>query len=131
MSCCEPKFCQCDNCKVMVEVICCEDNDKFECCGTPMKEMVPNTSEGAHEKHLPVIEKNGNRITVKVGSVFLPMSEQHSIEWVYLKTERGGQRVNLKPSDEPVAEFIVAEGDRPVAAYAFCNLHGFWKTDIK
>ena len=28
------------------------------------------------------------------------------------------------------AEFILAEGDKPVAAYEYCNLHGLWKADI-
>ena len=70
------------------------------------KELTANTSEGAQEKHLPVVEQEGNRVTVKVGSVFHPMSQEHSIEWVYLQTEKGCQRVNLSATDEPVAVFF-------------------------
>ena len=89
-----------------------------------------STAEGAGEKHLPVVEVEGDKITVSVGSVFHPMSEEHSIEWVYLETKKGGQFVKLSPDGQPVAEFVLAKGDDAVAAYAYCNLHGFWKTDI-
>lgn len=125
----EPKFYACGSCHVVIEEICGDKGD-FSCCDTQLKELTANTSEGAHEKHLPVVEQDGNRVTVKVGSIFHPMSQEHSIEWVYLQTEKGCQRVNLSATDEPVAVFLLAEGDRPVAAYAYCNLHGFWKTEI-
>lgn len=88
------------------------------------------TAEGAGEKHLPVVEKEGRKITVKVGSVFHPMTEEHSIGWIFLETRRGGQFIRLDPSCEPVGEFVLPEKDEAVAAYAYCNLHGFWKTEI-
>lgn len=90
----------------------------------------PGMSEGAGEKHIPLIEKTGQRIVVKVGSVFHPMTNEHSIGWVFLETEKGGQIVKLDPNSEPVAEFCVADGDTAVAAYAYCNLHGLWKMEI-
>lgn len=124
-----PKFYACEKCKTVIEVIS-GDRQEYSCCGIALKELVPNTSEGAHEKHLPVVEQSGNTITVKVGSIFHPMSEEHSIEWVYLKTQKGCQRVCLSTDTAPEAVFKLAEGDTPVAAYAYCNLHGFWKTDI-
>ena len=97
---------------------------------TPWEELVPNTSEGASEKHLPVIEVNGQHVTVKVGSVFHPMTEEHSIAWVYLFTKAGCcQRIYLDGLCDPVAEFVLNENDEPAAAYAYCNLHGFWKTE--
>lgn len=89
-----------------------------------------STAEGAGEKHLPVVEKDGNKITVKVGSVFHPMTEEHSIGWIFLETQKGGQFVKLSPSSEPVGEFVLSQGDTALAAYAYCNLHGFWKTKI-
>ena len=89
-----------------------------------------STAEGAGEKHLPVVEVEGDKITVSVGSVFHPMTEEHSIGWVFLETKKGGQFVKLSPDSQPVAEFVLAKGDEAVAAYAYCNLHGFWKTDI-
>lgn len=125
----EPRFYACDSCHVCIEEICGDKGD-FTCCGTNLKELTANTSEGAQEKHLPVVETNGNQITVRVGGVLHPMSEEHSIEWIYLKTQKGSQRIDLKPDEEPVAAFVLTDGDKPVAAYAYCNLHGFWKTEI-
>lgn len=88
-------------------------------------------SEGAGEKHLPVVERKGEQITVSVGSMAHPMSEEHSIEWVYLETNQGGQLRKLRHSDEPKAVFALSEGEKALAAYAYCNLHGFWKTLIE
>lgn len=127
---CKPVFLSCSHCRNIVQVIQSEPEREFECCQTPLKEMVPNTSEGAAEKHLPVVELDGNHVTVKVGDIFHPMTEEHSIDWVYLETEKGGQIYYLKSEKEPVAHFVMTANDRPVAAYAFCNLHGFWKTEI-
>lgn len=89
-----------------------------------------STAEGAGEKHLPVVEKNGNLITVKVGSIYHPMTEEHSIGWIFLETKLGGQLVRLKAGEEPAAEFLLSEKDEAIAAYAYCNLHGFWKAEI-
>lgn len=126
----KPKFYACETCKTVIEVIS-NDKQEYSCCGVKLKKLVPNTSEGAQEKHLPVVEQNGNTITVKVGSVLHPMTEEHSIEWVYLETKKGCQRVYLCADAKPQATFTLAEDDAPIAAYAFCNLHGFWKVDIE
>ena len=92
--------------------------------------MVPNTTDGAQEKHVPVVSVDGNIVTVTVGSVAHPMLEAHYIEWIMLETEQGRQRKVLKPGDAPVAKFALTEDDKPVAAYEYCNLHGLWKADI-
>lgn len=99
------------------------------CCGEPMQELVPGTVDASKEKHIPVVSVEGSTVTVTVGSVLHPMLPEHFIEWIYLQTENGGQRRILKAGDAPEAEFNTA-GDRPVAAYAYCNLHGLWKTEI-
>ena len=98
-----------------------------KCCGEPMVELVPNTTDGAHEKHVPVIEKDGNKVTVKVGSVAHPMLAAHYIEFIILETNKTVHLANLTPENEPCAEFVLAEGEEDVAAYEYCNLHGFWK----
>ena len=36
----------------------------------------------------------------------------------------------LAPGEAPNVGFTVGEGDRAEAVYAFCNLHGLWKTDL-
>lgn len=96
------------------------------CCGEKMEELKPNTSDGAGEKHVPVVEVDGNIVTVTVGSVLHPMVPEHYIQWIYLDTEQGGQRKALKPGDVPVAKFALTDGDEPIGAYEYCNLHGLW-----
>ena len=101
------------------------------CCGEPMAELVPNTIEASTEKHLPVVEACSDDccITVKVGSAPHPMIEEHYIPFIYVETEKGGQRKALKPGEEPVVSFCLCD-DKPIAVFAYCNLHGLWKTDI-
>lgn len=126
----EPKFYICRKCGNLVGMI--EASGVImKCCGEPMEELIPGTVDASLEKHLPVVEVNGNEITVTVGSVIHPMTEEHHIAWIYLLTENGGQRKVLEHTGEPVAKFILAEGEKPVAAYEYCNLHGLWKTDIQ
>ena len=97
------------------------------CCGEPMQELVPNTTDAAAEKHVPVVAIDGNTVTVTVGSIAHPMQDAHFIEWIALQTEAGNQRKALKPGDTPKACFKLCEGDRVQAVYAYCNLHGLWK----
>ncbi len=99
------------------------------CCGQKMKELVANTSDGAKEKHVPVVTVDGDTVTVEVGSVAHPMTEAHYIQWIYLQTEKGGQRKALKPGEAPKAVFVLKD-DKAVAAYEFCNLHGLWKKEL-
>ena len=97
------------------------------CCGKEMVELVPNTEDGAYEKHIPVIEVNGNIVRVTVGEVEHPMVEAHYIEWIMLQTNKGNQRKVLKPGDKPVEEFALLPGEEVVAALEYCNLHGLYK----
>ena len=120
----ESKFFVCRHCGNMVGMI----NDSgvsMMCCGKKMDHLVPNSTDAAGEKHVPVVTVEGDKITVKVGSVAHPMGADHYIEWIYLETENGGQRKSLKPGDAPEATFVV-DNDEPVNAYAYCNLHGLW-----
>ncbi len=100
------------------------------CCGEPMKELIPGTSDGAHEKHVPVVTVDGNKVTVQVGEVEHPMMENHYIQYIWLETDKGFMQKDLKPDEKPCAEFILADGEKAVAAYEFCNLHGLWKKEI-
>ena len=91
------------------------------------EELTVNTTDGAYEKHVPVIEQDKDTVTVKVGSVEHPTIPAHYIEWILLETEAGFQIRYLKPGQAPVAVFKVNE---PVkAAYEYCNLHGLWKAE--
>ena len=95
--------------------------------GNAGEEITPNTTDGAYEKHVPVIEYSGDHVMVKVGSVEHPMLEAHYIEWIILETAAGYQRKDLKPGEKPEADFAVTEP--VVAAYEYCNLHGLWKAE--
>ena len=99
------------------------------CCGEKMQELVPNTTDAAVEKHVPVIEVSGSTVTVKVGSTPHPMIQEHSIQWICLETEKGYQHKALHPGEEPKAVFALTSDDQPTAAYAYCNLHGLWKAE--
>ena len=99
------------------------------CCGETMEALVPNTTDASGEKHVPVVAVDGNLVTVSVGSAAHPMLDVHWIEWIMLETEQGRQRKTLKPGDEPKAVFALTDGDRVTAAYAYCNLHGLWKSE--
>ena len=104
--------------------------DEIICDGSPMQPLVANTTDAAQEKHVPVVEVDGKKITIKVGSVAHPMTEAHLIQWIYLQTKKGGQYRHLTPADKPEVTFVVAADDEPVAAYEYCNLHGLWTTKI-
>lgn len=99
------------------------------CCGEVMPLISPNTVDASQEKHLPVASIDGNIISVEVGSVIHPSTEEHYIEWIYVQTEKGGQRKAIKPGETPAAKFAIID-DKPLAVYAYCNLHGLWKIDL-
>ena len=94
-----------------------------------MEELVHNTVEASGEKHLPDVKVADKTVYVNVGSVDHPMIPAHYIEWVYLETEKGGQIKKLTPEDAPKTSFCVGD-DKAVAVYAYCNLHGLWKTEL-
>jgi superoxide reductase len=103
---------------------------KMVCCGENMQELTANTVDASKEKHVPVTEINGNKVTVKVGSVAHPSLPEHYIAWIYLQTCCGGQRKCIGAGEAPEAEFLITEGEKPVAVFAYCNLHGLWKQEI-
>ena len=99
------------------------------CCGEKMQQLIPGTVDASHEKHVPVVTVEVNTVKVSVGAVDHPMVEEHLINWVYLQTDRGGQRKALSAGMAPKVEFALYD-EKPVAVYAFCNLHGIWKADV-
>ena len=118
----------CRHCGNLVEMI--EDKKvPVMCCGQKMETLEPNTVEASGEKHVPVVTVKDNVVEVNVGSVNHPMMPEHFIQWVFLETEHGVQRKTLLPGEAPVAKFTLVD-DKPVAVYAYCNLHGLWKTEI-
>ena len=127
--CSNQKFFICKHCGNLIGFI---DNKEVPivCCGEKMTELVPNTVEASVEKHLPDVTVSGDCINVQVGSTPHPMEDAHHISFVYVETVRGGQRKCLKVGEEPKLSFNCVD-DKPIAVYAYCNLHGMWKTEIK
>lgn len=116
---------RCAICGNVVEVVH-EGGGELTCCGKPMMLMKENSSDGAEEKHVPVVEKIEGGYKVTVGSAEHPMSEEHHIEWIELHTKCGKlMRKCLKPDGKPVAKFKTDAQE--VCARAYCNLHGLWR----
>jgi len=122
------KFYICAHCGSIVQKI----NDcavPLFCCGSKMEELVAGSVEASGEKHIPAVKVSPGLVEVNVGSVNHPMEEVHWIEWVQLVTDRGSQRKYLNPGQAPNVRFLLAD-EKPLEVYAYCNLHGLWKTEL-
>ena len=127
----EMKFYKCKDCGKVLAMPSSSDASaagNSACCGDALVELKANTTDAAVEKHVPVVSVNGNTVSVEVGSVTHPMSEEHYIEWISVQTSSGNQRKALKPGDPPKACFALLDGDEIEAVYAYCNLHSLWKS---
>ncbi|MFO7929295.1 MAG: desulfoferrodoxin [Candidatus Humimicrobiaceae bacterium] len=115
---------KCEVCGNIVELV---HGGKGElvCCGEPMKHSKENTVDAGKEKHVPVTEKEGNMVKVKVGSVAHPMEEDHYIEWIEIIDGNKAYRTFLSPGQSPEAEFYLDSDSFVVREY--CNIHGLWK----
>ncbi|MBR5922896.1 MAG: desulfoferrodoxin [Clostridia bacterium] len=124
----ENRFYICEHCGNIVGMI----NNAgvpLMCCGQKMTKLEANTVEASTEKHLPVVTVEGDTVKVDVGSAAHPMVEEHSIQWIYLLTDKGGHRRKLNAGEAPRATFALCD-EKAIAVYAYCNLHGLWKTEI-
>jgi len=118
---------KCSICGNVIEVIVI-GGGPLVCCGKPMNLQTENTEDAAEEKHVPVVETSGDKVTVKVGSVEHPMEKEHYIQFIELLDENGIVAfTELKPGDKPIAEFCVEKTDG-LYAREYCNLHGLWKS---
>ena len=114
----------CGNITVMVQ----DSGVVPHCCGKPMQHLVANMVDAAVEKHVPVVENNGECIKVHVGSVPHPMTEEHHISFVILVTSRGFRVNYLDVTEEAVTGFHLCKHETPIEVYEYCNIHGLWKT---
>lgn len=55
------------------------------------------------------------------------MLNEHYIEWISLLTNKGVQRKELSPEENPQAVFTICEDEEIEAVYTYCNLHSLWK----
>lgn len=118
---------RCEKCGAVVKVLqdCTCENCGIQCCGDTMKEVIPNVVECVVEKHIPVYEKRGDTIFVKVNHV---MEEKHYIQWISMVYDNIEIVKKLNPREEPVAEFPYVKG---ATVYEYCNIHGLWKTEVE
>ena len=124
----ETNFFVCEKCGNLVGLIN-ASGVPMVCCGQKMTKLEPGVTEASREKHLPVVTVDGNTVNVSVGSTLHPMTNEHNIAWVYLETDKGGQRKALAPGQDPTVVFALCD-EKPIAVYAYCNLHGLWKAEI-
>ena len=122
------KFYRCAICGKIVAMVK-ETSIPTICCGQEMTQLIPGTTDGAAEKHVPVVTRKGNIVEVKVGSVEHPMTKEHYIQWICLQTKQGNQRKRLTPNDKPEAKFMIFDDDEIEAVYEYCNLHSLWKSE--
>jgi superoxide reductase len=99
------------------------------CCGQPMNKMEVQSTDSTNEKHVPLIEVDGTKVKVTVGSTLHPMTKEHHISMIVLETDNDMKRQFLDHEGEPVAYFNVCEGEKVLRAYELCNIHGLWKSE--
>jgi superoxide reductase len=116
---------KCELCGNIVEIAHTGDGE-LVCCAKPMKLLIAGATDGAREKHVPVIEKIEDGYLVKIGSVAHPMLPEHYIEFIEVMTDDGRVgRKYLKPGDKPEAKFTCKAGI--ISAREYCNIHGLWE----
>ena len=121
-------FYRCEHCgNIIIKLV--DSSVPVVCCGDKMKELIAGSVDAAVEKHVPVVTREGDKVTVSVGSVAHPMTAEHYIQFVILDTTAGVQIASLNPNDDPAAVFTVLSGAQVKKAYAYCNLHGFWVSE--
>lgn len=97
------------------------------CCGEEMELLTANTTDAATEKHVPVIVREDGELYAIVGSTEHPMTPEHYIEFIALETDKGFRIAYLEPGEAPKVALLKDENVKTV--YAYCNLHGLWKTE--
>lgn len=116
---------KCQVCGNMVEVVH-GAMGELVCCGKKMILLEERDADAALEKHVPIVEKTGDEVMIKVGSVPHPMEDKHYIEWIELITSNKVYRKYLKAGEKPEAVFKTS-GDI-INVREYCNIHGLWRT---
>ena len=126
----EAKFYKCSHCgNVLTTLV--DAGVTPVCCGDPMTALEAGVTDAAQEKHVPVIEKDadGKHVTIKVGAVAHPMTEEHLIQFIAFTYENRLYIQKLTAADAPEACFSVKDNTKTITAYEYCNLHGLWKAE--
>lgn len=106
-----------------------DKSENLVCCNEQMELINVNSTDAAGEKHLPIYEIKDNVISIKVGEIEHPMSDEHFISFIILAGEDCYKIKKLLPTDKPQISFNYDEKYNKI--YAYCNLHSLWVTEIK
>lgn len=119
------KFYECKTCGNIIILL--EDSKVVPvCCQEVMSEIIPSTKDGAKEKHVPIVIRKDNEITVQVGEIIHPMEMDHYIKWIVLETDKGKYIHYLEPGQEPVTKFCICDSEKVIAVYEYCSVHSLW-----
>ncbi len=121
---------ECQQCGHQIEILR-AGTGEIVCCGEPMEKLQEKTDEeGLEEKHVPVVEIEGDDVFVEIGSVEHPMIDKHYIEWIQVILGDKSYRQFLNPGEAPEAHFDIEEEDlslEQIIVREHCNIHGLWK----
>lgn len=108
-----------------------EEVEEITINGNPLRKLKAGESDGAGEKHVPFVQKEGDELRVQVGEVKHPMLDTHYITNIWVEYPDGTvDRKVMKPGEEPVAVFDIKDQNGTAKVYEYCNLHGLWSTDV-
>lgn len=122
------KFYRCEICGNIIAAVK-ETEVPVTCCRVEMTEIIPDVIDASSEKHVPVFTQDGLNVHVRVGETEHPMTQDHRIEWIAVQTNKGNARKEIKAGDRPEACFALCHDEEITAVYAYCNLHGLWKSE--
>ncbi len=124
----EKKAYFCENCGNVLESLL-DRKQSIKCRGHKMIELKLNKTGASKEIHVPVIKREGSKVTVSVGEEPHPMESDHCIIFIEVLAGDKVLRHYFKEGDEKAeALFFIEEGE-PVKVRAFCNLDDFWESN--
>lgn len=140
-------FYKCNTCgNQIVKIV--DGGGNLTCCNKAISELIPGSTDGALEKHVPVLisdkvcecvcdaEKNCDTneaihlVQIQVGSEMHPATDTHHIEWIAIETDKSFQIKSINPGDEPTVDFCIKDCEKINSIFAFCNLHGLWEGTV-
>lgn len=101
------------------------------CCGEKMSELIPGSTDAHHRKNTFRSSRSMAATSLSPSArLHIRGSRSTRSNGLFWRLPQGFQRKTLKPGDKPEAVFALTEGDKAVAAYAYCDLHGLWSANV-
>jgi len=118
-------------CELCGDTVIATENNLFSCCNKEMERIIPNTTDAATEKHIPVVNIENNIANIIVGETIHPMTVEHYITFIYVITNKREIKYNLEPNMEPIVNLALETNETIKEVYAYCNLHSLWLNELK